>query len=142
MNCEAYSYFEGVFTDHRIVTEKIPLRVCRNAVQTTKSAHYDWSLLNNRGISDKYTITLRNKIDALQEISEALTSNDEYEKLVNTHMKAAAKCIQTKLRAKHKFPWEVLAVKKNVTTWKPHPHVIRGTQLMPTLRNLRGHKAN
>ena len=33
--------------------------------------------LNNRDISDKYTITLRNKFNALQEISEILILNDE-----------------------------------------------------------------
>ena len=46
--------------------------------QTTKTTHYDWSLLNNRDISYKYTITLRNKFDALQEISKTLILNDKY----------------------------------------------------------------
>ena len=47
-----------------------------------------------------YTIKLRNKFDALQEISEALTPNDKYENLVNAQMEAAAECIPTKLRVK------------------------------------------
>ena len=67
---------------------------------------------NNKDISDKYTITLRNKFDALQEISETLTPNDEYETFVNACMEAAAECIPTKLRAKHGVSWEILAVKK------------------------------
>ena len=68
--------------------------------QTTKTSHYDCSMLNNRDISDKY-ITPRNKFNALQEISETLTLNDEYENFVNAHMKASAECISTKLRVRH-----------------------------------------
>ena len=45
-------------------------------------------------------ITLRNKFDALQEISETLTPNDKYENFVNAHMEAVAECILTKLRTK------------------------------------------
>ena len=48
-----------------------------------------------------------------QEISETLTLiNDEYENFVNAHMEAAAECIPTKIRAKHRIPWETLADKK------------------------------
>ena len=65
-------------------------------MQTTKITHYDWSLLNNKDISNKYTITLRNKFDALLEISKTLTPNDEYENFVNANMEAAAaECIPT-----------------------------------------------
>ena len=73
-------------------------------------------MFNNRDISDEYTITLRNKFDVLQEISGTFTPNDEYETFVNAHMEAAAECIPSKLRAKHRVPRETLAVKKNVTT--------------------------
>ena len=62
---------------------------------------YDWSLLNNRDISNKYSITQRNEFDALPEISETLTPNENH---VNDHMQAVVKYIQTKLRAKHKDP--------------------------------------
>ena len=51
-------------------------------------------------ITDKYTLTLRNKFDEVQEISEVLTPNDEYENFVNAHLEAAAECIPTKQRAK------------------------------------------
>ena len=109
LNCEAYSSFEGVASDHRIFTTKI----CRNTTQTTKTTHDDWFLLNNKDNRSKYTITVRNKFNALQEISETLTPNDEYENLVNAHIDAAAECIPTKLRAKHRVLWETLEVKKN-----------------------------
>ena len=92
MNCEAYSSFEGVSYDHRIVTAEIQYK--------QPKTHHDWSLLYNRDISDKYTVTLRNEFDALQEISEILTPNVENENFINAHMEAAAECMPTKLRAK------------------------------------------
>ena len=67
LNCKAYSSFEGVSSDHQIVTAKIWLSLWKNVTRTTATVHYDWSLLNNRHIRDKYALVLRNKFDALQE---------------------------------------------------------------------------
>ena len=69
LNCEAYSAFKGVSSDHRIVPAKERLCLRRNVAQTTTTTtttttQYDWSLLNNRDISD---------IRCIQEISETLT---------------------------------------------------------------------
>ena len=100
MNCEAYPSFEGVFSDHRIVSAKIQLSLRRNTAQITTTVHYDWSLLNNKDIRDKYALTLRKKFDALQEKTETLTPNDEYENFVKAHLEAATECIPTKQRAK------------------------------------------
>ena len=101
LNCEACSSFEGVSSDHRIVSAKICLSLCRNMTQTSKNTHYDWSSLNNRDINNKYMITLGNKFEALQEISKIFTPNDKYKNYVHTHMEAAVECITTKLRDKH-----------------------------------------
>ena len=51
LNCEAYSSFDGVSSDHRIVTVKIRLSLRRNTTWTT-TVYYDWSLLNNKDIRD------------------------------------------------------------------------------------------
>ena len=75
-------------------------------------------MLSNRDISDKYMITQRNKFDALQEISETLTLNDEYENFINAHMEAVAECTPTKLREKHRVPRETLAVRKKYDDMK------------------------
>ena len=72
MNCEAYSTFEGVSSDHRIVTAKIRLSLRKNATRTATTKHYDWALLNNRDIRDKYTLELRNRFETLQEKTEKL----------------------------------------------------------------------
>ena len=112
MNCEAYSSFERVSTDHRIVTAKIRLSLRKNAKRTATTKHYDWALLNNRDIRDKYVLELRNRFETLQEKTEKSTPNDEYENFVNAHLEAAAKCIPTKLKNKYRVPWETLAVRE------------------------------
>ena len=106
MNCEEYSSFEGVSSDHRIVTTKIWLSLRKNATRTATSKHYDRVLLNNRDIRDKYVLELRNRFETLQEKTEKGTPNDEYENFVNAHQEAAAKCILTKPRTKYKAPWQ------------------------------------
>ena len=78
MNCETYSSFEGVSTDHWIVTAKIRLSLRKNAKRTATTKHYDWALLNNRDIRDKYVLELRNRFETLQEKTEKSTPNDEY----------------------------------------------------------------
>ena len=70
MNCAAYSTFECVSSDHRIVTAKIRLSLRKNATRTATTKHYDWALLNNRDIRDKYVLESRNKFETLQEKTE------------------------------------------------------------------------
>ena len=99
MNCEVYSSFMGVSSDHRIVTTKIRLSLRWNPAKatttTTTTVHYDCSLLNNRDTRDKYSLKLRTKFDALQK-TETHSPNDEYKNFVNAHLEAAAECIPTK----------------------------------------------
>ena len=108
MNCEAYSSFEGVSTDHRIVTAKIR----KNATWTATTKHYDWALLNNKDIRDKYVLELRNRFETLQEKTEIGTPNGEHENFVNAHLEVASKCIPTKPRTKYRVPSETLAVRE------------------------------
>ena len=112
MNCEAYSSFEGVSSDHRIVTAKVWLSLRKNATRKATTKHYDWALLNNRDIRDKYALELRNRFEALKEKTEKGTPNDEYENFVEAHLEAASKCIPTKPRTKYRVPWETLAVRE------------------------------
>ena len=100
-NCKAYSSFEGVSSDYRIVTAKIRLSLRKNATWTATTKHYDWALLTNRDIRDKYVLELRNRFKTLQEKTEKGTPNDEYENFTNAHLEAAAKCIPTKPRTKY-----------------------------------------
>ena len=65
MNCEAYSSFEGVSSDHQIVTAKVRLSLRINTTRSATTKHFDWALLNNRDIRDKYALELRNRFEAL-----------------------------------------------------------------------------
>ena len=112
MNYEAYSSFEGVYSDHRIVTAKVRLSLRKNATRKATTKHYDWALLNNKDIRDKYALELRNRFEALQEKAEKGIPNDEYENFVEAHLEAASKCIPTKPRTKYRVPWETLAVRE------------------------------
>ena len=112
INCEAYSTFEGVSSDHQIITAKIRLTLRKNAKWTATTKHYDWALLNNRDIRDKYVLELRSRFETLQEKTEKSTPNDEYENFVNAHLEGAAICIPTKLKTKYRVPWETLAVRE------------------------------
>ena len=112
MNCESYSSFEGVSSDHRIITAKVRLSLRKNATRTATTKHYDWALLDNRDIRDKYVLELRNGFGTLQEKTEKGTPNDEYENFVEAHLEAASKCIPTKPRTKYRVPRETLAVRE------------------------------
>ena len=112
MNCEAYSSFEGVSSEHRIVTPKLWLSLRKNATRAATTKHYEWALLNNRDIRDKYVLELRNRFETLQEKTEKGTPNDEYENFVDAHLEAASKCIPTKSRTRYRVPWETLAVRE------------------------------
>ena len=53
------------------------LSLRKNATQTATTKHYDWALLYNWDIRDKYVLELRNRFEAQQK-TEKGTPNDEY----------------------------------------------------------------
>ena len=63
-------------------------------------------------IRDKYALELRNRFETLQEKTEKVTPNDEYENFVEAHLEAASKYIPTKPRTKYRVPWETSAVRE------------------------------
>ena len=92
MNCEAYSSFEGVSSDHRTVTAKIRLSLRKNITHIATTKYYDLALLNNKDIRDKYILESRNRFETLPKTGKG-TPNDEYENFVNTHLEATGNCI-------------------------------------------------
>ena len=113
INCEAYSSFEGVSSDHRIFTAKIR----KNTTKPTKKHHTNsdhqtlW-LGSSEQQRYKYVVELRNRFETLQEKTEKRTPNDEFENFVNVQLEAAAKCILTKPKTKYRVSWEMLAVRE------------------------------
>ena len=138
MNCEACFSFEGVSSDHGKITTK----PTKNSSRTTTTKHYDWALLNNRDIRDKYVLELRNRFKTLQVKTEKGTPNEEYENFVNTHLKAAAKCIPTKPKTKYRVPWETLAVRKKRAHMKTASKSFRKNQTNTNALKLKKHNIN
>ena len=75
---------------------------------------YILSSLTKRDINNEFMVTVINKFNTLQEISETHTLNDEYEYFVAAHMEAAAGYIPTKPKAECRVPWESLVVRKKM----------------------------
>jgi len=137
MNCEAYSSFEGVSSDHRIVTAKLRLSLRRNKKQTSKSVRHEWSTLANSDICNRYAVAVRNKFDILQETSESPSPNEEYENFVCAHLEAAAECVPTKLRTKHTAPWETEKVRAKRSDIKKAAQRNKKNPTNTNLHNLR-----
>ena len=87
----------------------ICLSLRRKAIRVSKTAHYDWSMLNNLRYLRLICDNTKKQIPCT---SETPTLNDKYENFVNVPMEAAAECIPTNLKANHRLPWETLIVKK------------------------------
>ena len=128
MNCKAYTSFEAVSSDHQIVTAKLRLSLRKDATRTATTIHYDWAPLNNRDITDKYVLELRNRFETLQGKTEKCTPNDEYENFVNAHLETGAKCIPTKPRTKYRVPWGTLAAREKGAHVKTASKSYRKTQ--------------
>ena len=106
INCEAYNTFQGVYSDHRIVSLKIRLSLRANKKQALNRTLYDWSTLSDPNICNHYSIVVKNRFSALQADDENPTANSTYENFVTTHHEAAAECIPVKPKIKRRVPWE------------------------------------
>lgn len=104
-NCEAYSSFYGVSTDHRIVTSKLKLSLRANKTKKSSRQPYNWSTLSHDNqIKQRFIFELRNRFDALQAQEQEPTANTTYENFVRSHQEAAKKCIPLKPKVKPKGP--------------------------------------
>ena len=110
MNCEACFSFEGVSSDYRIVMAKIRLSLRKNATRTATTKHYDWTLLNNRDIRDKYVLETDSSHYKRRQKKVPQMTNMRIS--FNARLEAAAKCIPTKPKTKYRFPRETLEVRE------------------------------
>ena len=111
LNCEAYNTFVGVKSDHRIVTAKVRLSLRKNIKKTSIPTHYDWSTIaTNEDIRYRFTVSVRNKYEALCLETNTNSPNIKYNNLVLSNEQAAADCIPLKPKIKKRVPWESIAV--------------------------------
>ena len=119
MNCEAYSSFCGVSSDHRIVSCNLTLSLRKNKTKKITKTPYDWSqLAKNQHVKDAYTLELHNRFNALQESEENPSPNSTYDNFIQSHHFAAEKCIPLRPKAKRQAPWENNAVKEKKRYYK------------------------
>ena len=97
-NCEAYSSFSSIGSDHRVVTAKLKLslRTCK----TPPKQLYDWNAIRNPTINNSFTIAVRNKYSVLSTINESATDN--YDHFIQSFNESAEEHIPKKKRAKQK----------------------------------------
>ena len=128
MNCEAYSSFGGVSSDHRIVTAKIRLSLRKNATRTATTKYYDWALLNNRDIRDKYVLELRNRFETLQEKEEKIPQTTNMIISLTRTSRRHRSVFQQNLDRNIEPHWKRKRLEKNVHLWKLPPKAIGRTQ--------------
>ncbi|XP_063587867.1 uncharacterized protein LOC134765253 [Penaeus indicus] len=139
-NCEAYSSFEGVSSDHRIVSCKIQLSLRANKRKTSKIPRCDWTqFMCNTNIQDKYTVTVRNRFQILQTDNNNNDPNETYMNFVKAHKQAAQECIPLKPKRQQKIPWENEEVQHKRKTLKQAAHTKSNC---PTQGNIKIYRNN
>ena len=107
INCEAYSTFSTVKSDHRIVTAKFRLSLRVNKNLSKNRVRYDWGkLIGDEDVRTSYTIDVKNRFEALKCLDDDNNSNSIYNNIVNAHENAAEANIPKMERKKNRIPWE------------------------------------
>ena len=63
-NCEAYSCFSSMGSDHRLVTAKVKVSL-RMRKSPPKKIHYDWSVLKDSDLQKAYAVEVKNRFSQL-----------------------------------------------------------------------------
>ena len=68
-NVEAYNSFSSLGGDHRLVTATIHLSL-RKSKAVPRKKQYDWSLLQDKELQQKYTLIVKNRFSALRNVDD------------------------------------------------------------------------
>ena len=117
-NCQAYSSFASVGSDHRILSAKLRLSLWSKAV-TPRKENYDWSVLkSDQVLQNRYSIQLHNRFSILQnELTDAI--DDKYQHFITANKETAKEMIPKKAkRQKMKYSDDkrIKRARKNVAT--------------------------
>ena len=87
LSSEAYSSFESVGSDHRVVTARIRLSL-RSTKPKSNKKQYDWTLLRHDSeLQSKFRVELRNKYSSLYNENDSIST--QYDALVKANQHAA-----------------------------------------------------
>ena len=102
-NCQTYSSFASVGSDHHILSAKLRLSLQSKAA-TPRKENYDWNLLkSDQELQNRYSIQLHNRFSILQnELTD--TIDDEYQDFITASKEIDKEMIPRKAkRQKRKY---------------------------------------
>ena len=110
-NCEAYHCYEGISTDHRMVSLRIQLSLRANKKKSTARPIYDWKqLVTNENLQNQFSITLKNRYSILQQENTNESANLSYQSFMQAHKETAELLVPRKEKVKLRIPWENEAI--------------------------------
>ena len=89
-NSEAFNFYSSCGSDHRVVVAKLRLSL-RKRKSPPRKVNYDWEKLNDVTLQERYTVTIRNKYDALRVEEE--TINQQYDRFIQANKETAEELI-------------------------------------------------
>ena len=100
MNCEAYSSFSSLGSDHRAVTATVRLSLRAPRQKMVKREKYLWNqLVTDTQLQQQYAVEIRNKFQGLLE-NEDITAG--YERFIEANQAASEICLQKVPRKRRK----------------------------------------
>ena len=98
-NAEAYSSLSSIGSDHRLVTAKLKLSLRMKRAERKKKI-YDWTALKDEATQSQYTVTVKNRFEALSEGIDDIT--EQYQCFIDANNEAAEKLIPVRKKVKSK----------------------------------------
>ena len=107
LNCEAYNTFEGVSTDHRIVSGTFQLSLRATKKKSLATPPFDWKQMKyDNHLKERFCLTLNNRFEALINETVSPTTDQQYTAFVKAHKEAATEHMPLKPKVKQRIPWE------------------------------------
>ena len=98
-NCKAYSTFNSLGSDHRLVVAKVKVSL-RTSKTEISNISYDWSTLKSSEMQDMFTVNVRNRFAALANKNDDIITT--YANFIKSIAESADKLIPIKPKKKRK----------------------------------------
>ena len=109
-DCNAFSFFYSIGSDHRVVTAKLRLSLRATKVKTKRTPKYDWRKFGkDTDLQQLYAVEVENQFSALCSLhdEENLTADQKYPLFIKAHNKAASKTLPERKRKQgSKVSWQ------------------------------------
>lgn len=117
-NCEAYGFFSSLYSDHRVVTAEVSLKLRKTKPASIREPKYISSdLACDESLQERYAVEVRNRYEALKH-EDTDESSTDYDKFVTSSAEAAEKCLRKVPRQKKKVKFLDPRVAKVEKMWK------------------------